>query len=80
MTINIPDELVPFVQQAVASGEFANQEQVVGEALRLLQRQKTENREVKKRESGQWKGKVFIADDFDELPDDIAEAFGMIDP
>jgi len=26
---------------------------------------------------GIWKGKVRIADDFDELPDDIAEAFGM---
>lgn len=26
---------------------------------------------------GVWRGKVHIADDFDELPDDIAEAFGM---
>jgi len=26
---------------------------------------------------GIWKGKVWMADDFDELPDDIAEAFGM---
>jgi prevent-host-death family protein len=26
---------------------------------------------------GAWKGKVWMADDFDELPDDIAEAFGM---
>jgi prevent-host-death family protein len=29
------------------------------------------------RKGGQWKGKVRIADDFDELPDDIACAFGM---
>jgi len=29
------------------------------------------------REGGQWKGKVHIADDFDELPDDIASAFGI---
>ena len=29
------------------------------------------------RKGGQWKGKVFIADDFDELPEDIACAFGM---
>jgi prevent-host-death family protein len=29
------------------------------------------------RKGGQWKGKVHIADDFDELPDDIARAFGM---
>jgi prevent-host-death family protein len=25
---------------------------------------------------GIWRGKVRIADDFDELPDDIADAFG----
>jgi prevent-host-death family protein len=31
------------------------------------------------RQGGQWKGRVRIADDFDSLPSDIAEAFG-IDP
>lgn len=25
---------------------------------------------------GAWRGKVWVAEDFDELPDDIAEAFG----
>jgi prevent-host-death family protein len=25
---------------------------------------------------GAWRGQVRLADDFDELPDDIAEAFG----
>lgn len=25
---------------------------------------------------GVWRGRVWIADDFDELPDDMAEAFG----
>lgn len=29
------------------------------------------------RAGGQWKGKVHIAEDFDELPDDIARAFGI---
>ncbi len=28
---------------------------------------------------GSLKGQIWIADDFDELPDDIAKAFGMID-
>ncbi len=28
------------------------------------------------REGGQWKGRVRISQDFDELPPDIAEAFG----
>lgn len=31
----------------------------------------------KPRFPGALKGKIVIADDFDELPDDIAEAFGM---
>jgi prevent-host-death family protein len=26
---------------------------------------------------GQWKGRVRIAEDFDDLPEDVAEAFGM---
>ena len=26
---------------------------------------------------GIWKGQVWMADDFDELPEDMAEAFGM---
>jgi prevent-host-death family protein len=27
--------------------------------------------------AGAWKGKVRISPDFDELPDDLAESFGM---
>lgn len=27
--------------------------------------------------AGAWQGRVKLADDFDELPDDIAEALGM---
>ncbi len=36
---------------------------------------------IKPRESmyGSLKGQIVMADDFDELPDDIARAFGMID-
>jgi prevent-host-death family protein len=26
---------------------------------------------------GAWRGRVRIADDFDELPDDVADAFGV---
>jgi hypothetical protein len=32
------------------------------------------------REGGQLKGKIWIADDFDELPKEIAEAFGIEEP
>jgi prevent-host-death family protein len=34
-------------------------------------------RDESPRRGGQWKGKVRIADDFHELPDDVARAFGM---
>lgn len=30
------------------------------------------------RRGGQWHGKIRIAQDFDELPTDIAEAFGVV--
>ena len=33
----------------------------------------------KPRKPGALKGKIKIAEDFDELPDDIAETFGMIE-
>ena len=32
------------------------------------------------RRGGQWSGKIKIADHFDELPEDIAKAFGMVPP
>lgn len=32
------------------------------------------------RHGGMWKGQVHIADDFDQLPDDLADAFGMSAP
>jgi prevent-host-death family protein len=33
--------------------------------------------DVSPRHGGQWHGRVRIADDFDELPEDIAAAFGI---
>ena len=35
----------------------------------------TEPREL----SSPWRGKVWMADDFDALPDELAEAFGVAD-
>jgi hypothetical protein len=32
------------------------------------------------RVSGQWRGRVRIADDFDAMPDDLAVAFGIARP
>ena len=35
---------------------------------------------AKRRVPGSMKGEIWIAPDFDELPDDMAEAFGMREP
>jgi prevent-host-death family protein len=35
---------------------------------------------VKRRVPGSMEGEIWIAPDFDEFPDDIAEAFGMREP
>jgi prevent-host-death family protein len=54
-----------------------------GEEVILTRRGKPAVRLVPEREGGfaslkgVWAGRVHIADDFDELPDDIAERFGM---
>ena len=32
---------------------------------------------AKIRRGGQWRGKIQIADDFDDLPEEIANAFGV---
>jgi len=32
---------------------------------------------VQRRRGGMWKEQIRIADDFDELPDDLADGFGM---
>lgn len=37
----------------------------------------TTNMTMDPRQGGWWKGQVSIAPDFDELPDEIREAFGM---
>ena len=34
-------------------------------------------KEVQPRQGGQWKGQVWMADDFDEWPPEIASAFGI---
>ena len=39
-----------------------------------------EPEQPQRRRGGQWKGRVQIGDDFDELPDDLAEAFGTREP
>ncbi len=59
--------------QRVAEGE----EIVIGKAGKPVAKLVPYTKEEGPRMLGVWKGKVRIAEDFDELPEDIAEAFGM---
>ncbi len=45
----------------------------------LLAPNHNESASPQPRQGGQWKGRVVIAPDFDLLPDDIQEAFGIKD-
>jgi putative addiction module CopG family antidote len=39
MTVSVPSSLEAFVRRKIAAGDFASADDVVGEALRLLERQ-----------------------------------------
>jgi len=57
---------------------MAGEEVIIGKAGKPVARiVKYENRREARR-PGALKGKIKIADDFDGLPEDIAEAFGMV--
>jgi len=56
------------------------QEIIIGKAGKPVAKLVPYERSEQTRHPGALKGKIKIADDFDELPEDIAEAFGMVDP
>jgi antitoxin ParD1/3/4 len=45
MNVSLPDALAEFVEGEVAAGEYTSQSEVVREALRLLHREKSVERE-----------------------------------
>jgi len=57
----------------------AGQEVIIAKAGNPVAKLVLFKRSEEPRSPGALRGKIKIADDFDELPDDIAEAFGMID-
>jgi len=61
--------------EKVISGE----EIIIGKAGKPVARLVRYDRSEEHRIPGTLKGKIEIADDFDELPDDIAKSFGIID-
>ena len=48
MTVEIPVDFQSFVKTAVASGQFETEEQVVGEALRLLSQRDRQREEFRR--------------------------------
>jgi prevent-host-death family protein len=64
---------------ALVEKAIAGQEVIIGKAgkpvAKLVRYELSENDRV----PGALRGKIEIADDFDELPDDIAKSLGVID-
>ena len=75
MTLHIPPEYENELRRAAAAAGYANVEKFVIEKLLGSAQEPAGGF----RGGGQWKGQVTIADDFDELPDDLGSAFGMKD-
>jgi antitoxin (DNA-binding transcriptional repressor) of toxin-antitoxin stability system len=57
---------------------MAGEEIIIGKAGKPVAKLIRYDRRKELRRPGALKGKIKIADDFDELPDDIAKAFGMV--
>ncbi len=71
---NIQDaesRLAQLVERALRGEEV-----VIAQAGKPLVRLVPVARDVSPRVGGQWKGRVRMAEDFDSLPGDLAEAFG----
>jgi len=58
---------------------IAGNEVIIGKAGKPVARLVRYERSEEPRSPGALRGKIRIADDFDELPDDIARVFGMRD-
>lgn len=74
---NSQDDLHAYIAAAVNSGRFPDENAAYARALELLQQDDRSTAHREKRQGGQWKGQVTIAPDFDDLPDDLAESFGI---
>ena len=59
---------------------LAGEEVIIGKAGKPVAKLIRYERSEKSRRPGALKGQIKITDDFDELPEDIAEAFGIIEP
>ena len=58
---------------------LTGEEVIIGKSGKPVAKLVRYERSEEQRRPGALKGKIKIADDFDELPEDIASPFGMID-
>lgn len=58
----------------------AGEEVIIGKAGKPVAKLVPFDRPSRPRQPGALKGEITIAPDFDELPDDLMEAFGMREP
>lgn len=56
---------------------LAGEDVIIGKAGKPVARLIRYEHTIQPRQPGALKGKIKITDDFDELPEDIAKAFGM---
>ena len=64
---------------ALVEKVMAGQEVIIGKAGKPVAKLVRYEKKETPRRIGALRGKIKIADDFDELPEDIARAFGMVD-
>ena len=62
---------------ALIEKAMAGEEVIIGRAGKPVVKLVRYQRSEEQRRPGALKGKIKIADDFDELPEDIADAFGI---
>jgi prevent-host-death family protein len=59
---------------------ISDQEIIIGKAGKPVAKLVRYERSQESRKPGALRGKIKTSEDFDKIPDDIAEAFGMVDP
>ena len=58
---------------------MAGQEVIIGKAGKPVAKLVRYERSTEPRKPGALRGKIKISEDFDELPEDIAKVFGMVE-
>lgn len=79
MQIEVHGQTELLIRCCLRGGRYSSPEEVVEEAVRQFAQRSGNGVSPPPlpREGGYWRGRIVIADDFDELPPDLEEAFGL---